>query len=78
MALAENFEQIVRDMANQKKIKLSSFGWGRIRTIGKGIKRGETKTADVIGELQQEKEFRLALDGGDWREMERKIERMLH
>jgi hypothetical protein len=77
MALLENFEKIIKDVVNEKKIHLSSFGWDRMKRIGRGLKRGETKAADVIKDLQQEKEIRLSLNGSDWRELERKIEKIL-
>ncbi|NTV41042.1 MAG: hypothetical protein HGA61_02095 [Candidatus Moranbacteria bacterium] len=65
---------LIEAVAKNKKIKLNSSAWARIRIIERETKSRKTKPEGAVLRLKQEKELKGNLNEADWQNIKEQIE----
>ncbi len=72
--MARSLINLIEAFTKNKKIKLSSSAWGRVRVIEREVKSRKIKPEGAIEKLKQEKELLASLDTSEWKNIKEQIE----
>ena len=72
--MARSLISLIEAFTKNKKIKLSSPAWGRVRIIEREVKSRKIKPEGAIEKLKQEKELSATLDASEWKNIKEQLE----
>jgi hypothetical protein len=72
--MARSLVNLIEAFVKNKKIKLSSAAWGRVRLIEREAKGRKIKPEGAVIKLKEEKELKGSLNEAEWKNIKEQIE----